>query len=265
MPAEERRRRSAYAKSKITKTPGLLSSRPPRGALTPHSLLSRAYTRNPSRCTRRTRYLRKEGRQKVSGLVRRRAFRTTRKERTTVQANAPPPVSLFKHVSKRESTISTISGCSPIGAATKCPTPGCFAAASAARCGMSSCQCLPGDRKNGLTATIVAPCSTHLANAVSMLGSAISMCASSTIGRPVCSLYIRTNSPKTSFDACRLDPWSTMTTPILTSSVPDALTHDDARARPRVRNRDRRGSMRSLAKRHGACTARVPTPCITSY
>ena len=44
-----------------------------------------------------------------------------------------------------------------MGAATKCAIPGCFAAASAASVGMSSCQCLPGERKNGLTATVVAP------------------------------------------------------------------------------------------------------------
>jgi hypothetical protein len=52
---------------------------------------------------------------------------------------------------------------------------------------MSSCQCRPGDKKYGDTATVVAPRSTHRENAVSIDGSASSMWAGSTIGSPVAS------------------------------------------------------------------------------
>ena len=194
----------------------------------------------------------REGR--FRSVLRREAADDGEETRDAHDRDAPPSVSRFKHVSSRESTMSTISGCRPMGAATKCAIPGCFAAASAASVGMSSCQCLPGERKNGLTATVVAPCSTHLPKACSMSGSAISMCASSTIGRPVWSLYILTNSSSRSFEAFRLDPWSTMTTPI-TSSAAEARVHDDGPPRPRARYRDRRDPARRRAKRHGAWTA----------
>ena len=226
----------------------------------PRPRLSSSYTRIRFRRTRRTQRLNEggEGRFRSGPPGRRGRLRGTRDAMYKEDWYAPPPVSRFKHVSKRESTMSTISGCRPMGAATKCAIPGCLAAASAASVGMSSCQCLPGERKNGLTATVVAPCSTHLPKACSMSGSAISMCASSTIGRPDSSLYILTNSSSRSFEAFRLDPWSTMTTPN-TSSAAEARVHDDDPPRPRSRYRDRRGPARRRAKGHGVLTV-VPAP-----
>ena len=91
---------------------------------------------------------------------------------------------------------------------------------------------------------------------------AISMCASSTIGRPVCSLYMLTNSVSRSFDACLLDPWSTMTTPTVS---PRPASEDEDPARVTGRRDEREGEFarrdetraRALATERGGETARA--------
>ena len=88
------------------------------------------------------------------------------------------------------------------------------------------------------------------------------MCASSTIGRPVCSLYILTNSVSRSFDACLLDPWSTMTTPTVS---PRPASEDEDPARVTGRRDEREGEFarrdetraRALATERGGETARA--------
>lgn len=106
----------------------------------------------------------------------------------------------------RESITSDMSGCNPMGADITYFTSGCAAAASSTSAGISSCQCLPGDKKNGATTTNVAPLSTHLPNASAIVGGANSMCAASTTARPVAAAYSSANRSSCSFDAARLDP-----------------------------------------------------------
>ena len=78
----------------------------------PRPRLSSSYTRIRFRRTRRTQRLNEggEGRFRSGPPGRRGRLRGTRDAMYKEDWYAPPPVSRFKHVSSRESTISTISG-----------------------------------------------------------------------------------------------------------------------------------------------------------
>ena len=114
-----RRETSSHVERRIT-TPrcrGALVSprRLPRSLvriICPRPRLSSSYTRIRFRRTRRTQRLNEggEGRFRSGPPGRRGRLRGTRDAMYKEDWYAPPPVSRFKHVSSRESTISTISG-----------------------------------------------------------------------------------------------------------------------------------------------------------
>eukprot|EP00955_Chlamydomonas_euryale_P023796 250757-Chlamydomonas_euryale.AAC.6 len=70
----------------------------------------------------------------------------------------------------------------------------------------------------------------HPPMACSMVGSASSMCASSTTDMPVVSRYNATNSDSIALDSARREPWSTITTPTASDASPPAAAAATAAA-----------------------------------
>jgi hypothetical protein len=66
--------------------------------------------------------------------------------------------------------------------------------------------------------------------ACSMVGSASSMCATSTTAAPVVRLYSSTNSNSMSLDSALREPWSTMTTPVVAAALSLLFPETDAAA-----------------------------------
>ena len=160
---------------------------------------------------------------------------------------------------------------------------------------MSSCQCRPGDRKYGLTTTVLAPSATHASNASAIVGGACacaprqtrlsahaararprtsSMCAACTTARPVCALYastrrscaaaVRREAQLALVDVARArTSWSldsALRDPWSTSTTPTLSPAAATPARtPRARARAERGA--ALVSRRcssGARTGAVP-------
>jgi tetratricopeptide (TPR) repeat protein len=89
--------------------------------------------------------------------------------------------SYYRRASSARSNASSASlAWAPRGEAMRTRTPGCSAAASFARSGMSRVLCCPGARNQGTTTISRAPSSTHATTASARLGAASSMWAACT-------------------------------------------------------------------------------------
>ena len=74
------------------------------------------------------------------------------------RARAPLPTLIGPH---RWATPSYPHRASPMGSATIHLTPGCLICASFTSAGMSSCMCLPLERKYGAITTVSTPLAAH--------------------------------------------------------------------------------------------------------